>query len=61
MNNMAAPAIGALITSFFYNGPSSLVAAFPNVFAGKVPQVTVCLAATVVHFLAFLILVLITH
>lgn len=57
---MAAPAIGALITSFFYNGSSSLAAAFPDVFAGEVLQVTVCLAATVVRFLASLILVPIT-
>ncbi|KAG6377870.1 hypothetical protein JVT61DRAFT_14652 [Boletus reticuloceps] len=45
---MAAPALGALIISFFYNGSSSLAATFPNVFAGEVPQVTVCLAATAV-------------
>lgn len=45
---MAAPALGALIVSFFYNGPSSLAVAFPDVFAGEVPQVAVCLAATAV-------------
>ncbi|KAG6369751.1 hypothetical protein JVT61DRAFT_13621 [Boletus reticuloceps] len=37
-NNMAAPALGALIVSFFYNGPSSLAVLFSDVFAGKVPQ-----------------------
>ncbi|KAG9317726.1 hypothetical protein JVU11DRAFT_1943 [Chiua virens] len=45
-NNMAAPMLSALILSFFYNGSSSLAVAFPDVFAGEVPQVTVCLAVT---------------
>ncbi|KAG9316233.1 hypothetical protein JVU11DRAFT_2260 [Chiua virens] len=45
-NNMAAPTLSALILSFFYNGSLSLAVAFPDVFAGKVPQVMVCLAAT---------------
>lgn len=45
---MAAPALGALIQSFFYNGPSSLAAIFPDIFTGEVPEVTVCLVATAV-------------
>ncbi|KAG9317722.1 hypothetical protein JVU11DRAFT_1938 [Chiua virens] len=48
-NNMAAPALGALIISFFYNGPSSLVVTFPNVFTAEVPEVAICLAATVLQ------------
>ncbi|KAF8548998.1 hypothetical protein OG21DRAFT_1488885 [Imleria badia] len=48
-NNMAAPALSALISLFFYNGPSSLAAIFPDVFSGEVPQVTVCLAVTVLR------------
>jgi hypothetical protein len=42
------PRTWCLIVSFFYNGPSSLAVMFPDVFAGEVPPVAVCLAATVV-------------
>ncbi|KAF8546499.1 hypothetical protein OG21DRAFT_1527787 [Imleria badia] len=39
-NNMAAPALAALITSFFYTGPAALTIIFPEVFSRKVPKVT---------------------
>lgn len=45
---MATPALGALMVAFFYNDPSSLAVTFPDVFTGEVPQVVVCLAATMV-------------
>ncbi|KIK15431.1 hypothetical protein PISMIDRAFT_115186 [Pisolithus microcarpus 441] len=45
MNNMAHPALVALVMDFFY-APSSIGSAFPEVFSHEVPQVTVCLATT---------------
>lgn len=45
---MAAPALAALVTEFFYTGPSALSTIFPEVFGREVPEVTVCLAATAV-------------
>ncbi|KAI6012840.1 hypothetical protein PISMIDRAFT_116456 [Pisolithus microcarpus 441] len=44
-NNMAHPALAALITDFFY-APLSLNIAFPEVFSCEVPKVAVCLVAT---------------
>ncbi|KAG9308443.1 hypothetical protein JVU11DRAFT_11934 [Chiua virens] len=46
---MAAPALGALIVSFFYNGHSSLAVTFPNVFTAKFPEVAICLVAMVLQ------------
>ncbi|KAI6036764.1 hypothetical protein PISMIDRAFT_97711, partial [Pisolithus microcarpus 441] len=44
-NNMAHPALAALITDFFY-ALLSLSIAFPEVFSHEVPKVAVCLVAT---------------
>ncbi|KIK13949.1 hypothetical protein PISMIDRAFT_117901 [Pisolithus microcarpus 441] len=47
-NNMAHPALVALITDFFY-ALSSLSIAFPEVFSCEVPKVAMCLVATTLH------------
>ncbi|KAI6006097.1 hypothetical protein EDD15DRAFT_2359232 [Pisolithus albus] len=44
-NNMAHPALAALVTDFFYSS-SSIGAVFPEVFSCEVPRVAMCLAAT---------------
>ncbi|KAI5994391.1 hypothetical protein EDD15DRAFT_2366477 [Pisolithus albus] len=44
-NNMAHPALAALVSDFFYSS-SSIGAVFPEVFSREVPRVAVCLAAT---------------
>ncbi|KAI5984692.1 hypothetical protein EDC04DRAFT_2615640 [Pisolithus marmoratus] len=44
-NNMAHPALVALVMDFFYS-PSSIGSVFPEVFSHEVPRVAMCLAAT---------------
>jgi hypothetical protein len=51
---MAAPALAALVVSFFYTGPSAVGVIFPEVFSREVPEVAVCLAATTVSVLFYL-------
>ncbi|KAG9314872.1 hypothetical protein JVU11DRAFT_3971 [Chiua virens] len=45
MNNMAHPALAALITGFFYSA-LSLNLVFPEVFSCEIPNVAMCLVAT---------------
>ena len=49
-NNFAAPALAALVTEFFYTGPSALGPVFPEIFGREAPKVAVCLVATAVIF-----------
>lgn len=46
-NNMAHPALAALVTDFFYS-PSSLNSVYPEIFSREAPKVAVCLASTAV-------------
>ncbi|KAI5982138.1 hypothetical protein EDC04DRAFT_2616905 [Pisolithus marmoratus] len=46
-NNMAHPALAALVMDFFYS-PLSIGSVFPEVFSCEVPRVAMCLVATAV-------------
>jgi len=50
MNNLAHPALFALIIDFFYTGTNAMANIFPEVFENEVPHPAVAFAATAVYF-----------
>ncbi|KAI6001903.1 hypothetical protein EDD15DRAFT_2361265 [Pisolithus albus] len=47
-NNLAHPALSALIIEFFYTGTNAMANVFPEVFQNEVPRPAVALAATAI-------------